>query len=186
MGPLEVTRAYVDNAWVLTRLRGEKGFGLLELLMAMTMLSIGMLALVSAFNSGTIALERAGRTATASALADAQMERYRALTYAAIHLDQGSVNATDTTYRNDAVLGGSLANDVTTSTDCSGVPPECNPSRTLTGADRHNYRLDSYVTLTTPPTGREEKLVTVVVRGTVSPYPTYAREQPTFDLSTGS
>jgi prepilin-type N-terminal cleavage/methylation domain-containing protein len=171
---------------VLTRLRGEKGFGLLELLMAMTMLSIGILALVAAFNSGQIALQRAGRTATAAALADAQMERYRALTYGAIQLDQNAVDATDSTYRNDSVLGGNIANDVTTSSGCSGVPPECNPSRSVVGADRHNYRVDSYVTLTTPPTGRQLKLVTVVVRGTTSPYPTYAREQSTFDLSTGS
>jgi len=171
---------------VLTRLRGEKGFGLLELLMAMTMLSIGLLALVAAFNSGTIALKRAGRTATAAALADSQMERYRALTYGAIQLDATAVNATDSTYRNDSVLGGNVANDVTTSTGCGGVPPECNPSRTLVGADRHNYRLDTYITYTTPPSGRQEKLVTVVVRGASSPYPSYAREQSTFDLSTGS
>lgn len=171
---------------MLTRLRGEKGFGLLELLMAMTMLSIGLLALVAAFNSGTIALKRAGRTATAAALADSQMERYRALTYGAIQLDATAVNATDSTYRNDSVLGGNVANDVTTSTGCGGVPPECNPSRTLVGADRHNYRLDTYITYTTPPSGRQEKLVTVVVRGASSPYPSYAREQSTFDLSTGS
>ena len=171
---------------MLTRLRGEKGFGLLELLMAMVMLSVGILALVSAFNSGTVALQRAGRTATAAALADSQMERYRALTYSAIQLDANSVNATDSTYRNDSVLGGSIANDVTTSTLCSGVPPACNPSRTLAGADRHNYRLDTYVTYTTPPSGRQEKLVTVVVRMARSPYTTYAREQSTFDLSTGS
>ena len=171
---------------MLTRLRGEKGFGLIELLMAMVMLSVGILALVAAFNSGTIALERTGRNATAAALADAQMERYRALTYGAIQLDATAVNATDSTYRNDSVLGGNVANDVTTSTGCSGVPAECNPSRTLVGADRHNYRLDTYVTYTTPPTGRQEKLVTVVVRATTSPYATYAREQSTFDLSTGS
>src|ERR687885_2775925 len=138
--------------------------------MAMTMLSVGILALVADFNSGTVALQRAGRTATAAALADTQMERYRALTYGAIQLDQSAVDATDSTYRNDAVLGGNLTNDVTTSTGCSGVPPECNPSRTLVGADRHNYRLDTYITLTTPPSGRQEKLVTVVVRATTSPY----------------
>lgn len=171
---------------MLTRLRGEKGFGLLELLMAMTMLSIGILALVAAFNSGQIALARASRTSTAAALADAQMERYRALTYGAIQLDANAVNATDSTYRNDPVLGGNIANDVTTSTDCSGVPPECNPSRSVVGADRRNYRIDTYITFTTPPSGRQVKLVTVVVRGTTSPYPTYAREQSTFDLSTGS
>jgi prepilin-type N-terminal cleavage/methylation domain-containing protein len=171
---------------VLTRLRGDKGFGMLELLMAMTMLSIGVLALVAAFNSGTVALERAGRTATAAALADTQMERYRALTYAAVQLDLDAVNATDSTYRNDAALGGNVANDVTTSTGCTGVPPECNPSRTLAGADGRNYRLDTYITLTTPANGRQEKLVTVVVRAPTAPYRTYAREQSTFDLSTGS
>jgi type II secretory pathway pseudopilin PulG len=171
---------------VLTRLRGEKGFGMLELLMAMTMLSIGILALVAAFNSGTVALQRAGRTATAAALADTQMERYRALTYAAIQLDQSAVNATDSTYRNDAALGGNIANDVTTATGCSGVPPECNPSRTVTGADRRNYRLDTYITFATPTNGRQEKVVTVVVRASRSPYRTYAREQSTFDLATGS
>src|ERR687888_343828 len=88
--------------------------------------------------------------------------------------------------RNAPVLGGNIANDVTTSTACTGVPPECNPTRSAIGADRHNYRVDSYVTLTTPPSGRQVKLVTVVVRATTSPYTTYAREQSTFDLSTGS
>src|SRR5947199_2549567 len=103
-----MTRARADTPPVLTRLRGEKGFGLLELLMAMVMLNIGILALVAAFNSGTVALARASRTSTAAALADAQMERYRALTYGAIVLDSTSVNATDSTYRNDSVLGGSI------------------------------------------------------------------------------
>lgn len=171
---------------MLTRLRGEKGFGLLELLMAMTMLSIGVLALVAAFNSGTIALRRASQTSTAAALADAQMELYRALTYGAIQLDANLVDATDSVYRNDPVLGGNIANDVTTSTACSTVPPECNPSRGVLGADRRPYRIDSYVTLSTPPNGRQLKLVTVVIRGTRAPYSTYAREQSTFDLSTGS
>jgi prepilin-type N-terminal cleavage/methylation domain-containing protein len=181
-----VTRARADSASVLTRLRGEKGFGLIELLMAMTMLSIGILALVAAFNSGTIALTRASRTSTAAALADAQMELYRALTYSAVQLDTNAVNATDSVYRNDPVLGGNIANDVTTASACGGVPPQCNPSRSLVGADHKNYRVDSYVTLSTPPNGRQLKLVTVVVRDTISPYKTYAREQSTFDLSTGS
>ena len=172
---------------MLTRLRGEKGFGLLELLMAMVILNIGVLALVAAFNSGAVALARASRTSTAAALADSQMERYRALTYAAIVLDSTAVNATDSTYRNDSVLGGSIGNDVTApGTECNGLPLQCVPSRTVTGADHHGYRIDSYVTWSTPPSGRQLKLVTVVVRGSTSPYPTYAREQSTFDLSTGS
>ena len=43
------------------RLRSEQGFGLIELLMAMVMLNIGILAVVAAFNSGIFALNRASR-----------------------------------------------------------------------------------------------------------------------------
>ena len=69
------------------RLRSEAGFGLIELLMAMVMLNIGILAIVAAFNSGMFALKRASKISTASAIADSQMELYRAITYSAIALD---------------------------------------------------------------------------------------------------
>jgi len=173
---------------MLSRLRNEKGFGLLELLMAMTMLNIGILALVAAFNSGAVALQRASRVSTAAALADTQMELYRAITYTTIALDSTSVNATDTLYRNDTILGGALSNDIVAASGCSGspMPTQCNPSRTVAGADHRNYRIDTYVTQTTPTNGRALKLVTVVVRDATSPFRTLAREQSTFDLSTGS
>jgi type II secretory pathway pseudopilin PulG len=171
---------------VASRLRNEKGFGLIELLMAMTMLNIGILALVAAFNSGAIALQRASRTTTAAALADQQMELYRAIMYSAIGLDATSVNATDTTYRNDSALGGSLSNDLTVTCTGSPLPNQCVPSRTVAGADHRNYRVDTYITSTTPTNGRAVKLITIVVRDGTSPYRTFAREQSTFDSSTGS
>ena len=43
-----------DRSVVHNRLRQEAGFGLLELLMAMTILNIGILAVVGAFNSGAV------------------------------------------------------------------------------------------------------------------------------------
>jgi Tfp pilus assembly protein PilV len=194
MAALEPPRARADTgcvrlpASVRTRLRSQAGFGLLELLISMTLLNIAILALVAAFNSGAIALQRASRTSTAAALADTQMERYRALTYAAIALSSSAVATTDTLYRNDAVLGGNIANDLTTSTGCtaSPLPNECNPSRIATGADRHSYRVDTYITARTPTNGRTEKLVTIVVRRGTAPYSTLARQQSAFDLSTGS
>ena len=75
------------------RLRSERGFGLIELLMAMVMLNIGILAIVAAFQSGMIALNRASKISTASALADSQMELYRAITYSAISLDSTSLSS---------------------------------------------------------------------------------------------
>ena len=90
---------------VKVRLRDEEGFGLVELLIAMLMLNIGILAIVASFNSGAVALRRASHVSTASALADQQMEAYRALLYSQIGLDTGQIAGLDNTYKCDSVLG---------------------------------------------------------------------------------
>jgi type II secretory pathway pseudopilin PulG len=175
---------------VRARLRGQDGFGLIELLMAMVMLNVGILAIVAAFNSGIFALNRASRISTGSALADEQMELYRALTYGSIALDSTALASVDNTYKCDVALGVSCPNstsgEVTATCSGSPLPNECNPSRSVVGADRKNYRIDTYITTTTPPNGRAEKLVTVVVRDAshLSARP-FARETSTFDQSTG-
>jgi type II secretory pathway pseudopilin PulG len=172
------------------RLRSEAGFGLIELLMAMVMLNIGILAIVAAFNSSMFALNRASKISTASALADSQMELYRALTYNAIALDATSLGSVDNTYKCDTALGSSCPNstsgEITTTCSGSPLPNECIPSRTATGADRKSYRVDTYITTTTPTNGRALKLVTVVVRDgrNLSGRP-LARVGSTFDQSTG-
>ena len=131
------------------RLRAERGFGLIELLMAMVMLNIGILAIVGAFNSGIFALNRASRITTASALADPQMELYRALTYAGdrARLDHARPARQHLQVRHgarrlvperDVRRGHQLVH--------GALPNECNPSRTATGADRKNYRVDTYIT----------------------------------------
>jgi Tfp pilus assembly protein PilE len=175
---------------VLTRgpARSEDGFGLIELLMSMTMLNIGILALVAAFQSGAFALNRASKLSTAAAIADIQMERYRALKYDSIALDEASFLAAqgDSAYTGDTAYA--LA-QVTTNTLCtaSPMPIECQPTRTLTGPDRKRYRIDSYIILDTPASGRVLKRVTLVVRdaNTLSARP-LARIASTFDQLTGS
>ena len=59
------------------RVRTEEGFGLVELLVALTILSIGIFALVAGFSSGFGAINRASKTSTAGTLADQQMETFR-------------------------------------------------------------------------------------------------------------
>ena len=171
------------------RLRSERGFGLIELLMAMVMLNIGILAIVAAFNSGMFALNRASKISTASALADSQMELYRAVTYNSIALDSTALGSVDNTYKCDAALGASCPNSTSgeITTTCSApLPNECVPSRSVAGADHKNYRVDTYIVYTTPTNGRQLKVVTVVVRdgNTLSARP-YARVSSTFDASTG-
>jgi len=175
---------------VRVRLRSEGGFGLIELLMAMVMLNVGILAIVAAYNSGIFALTRASRLSTAAALADSQMELYRAITYSAIGLDSTSLGSVDNTYKCDAALGGSCPNSTASEStaSCSGspLPNECVPSRTATGADRKHYRVDSYVVPATPTNGRTLKIVTVVVRDADHPSARpFARVTSTFDQSTG-
>ena len=187
---------------MIKRLReNESGFGLIELLMAMTVLNIGILALVTAFSSGSIALNRASKISTAAALADKQMEVYRALRYDSIALDYATTNAlvtTDNNYSCDKAIrvvttnacGSANRKTVyTTNTLCTGspLPDQCQASRTVTGPDNRSYRIDSYVVQETlNGTSRDVKVVTIVVRDSANLAGSLIRAQSTFDLSTGS
>ncbi len=160
-------------------LRKEGGFGLIELLIAMTMLNIGLLAVVAAFSSGIVSLNRASRVTTAAVLADGQMELYRALTYGAIRLEPTSIPGS-APYTTDAAYSGSQI-----TATCAGPPNECNASRQATGADGKSYRIDTYIVSVTPTGGRPVKKVTVVVRDYNNLTVTFTRQVSTFDQSTG-
>ena len=72
----------------------------------------------------------------------------------------------------------------------SGTCTTVDPVRTVTGADNRSYRVDTYVTWqlimnSNGVTGRNVKLVTVVVRSPTSPTKVYARVSSSFDESTG-
>ena len=68
----------------MQRLRSEEGFGLVELLIAMTVVSIGLMALLATYSTGYLTLQRASRQGTASALADRTLEALRGKPYASI------------------------------------------------------------------------------------------------------
>ena len=169
------------------RLRQEGGFGLIELLMAITILNIGILAIVAAFNSGIVTLRRSSMVATASVLADQQMELYRAVTWSQISLDSSALATVDTTYLCDAALGGSCPNPASSEVQatCSPVTNQCTPSRSLVGPDRHKYRVDTYILSDHPAaSSRTVRKVTVVVRDGQRLSKVLARETSTFDCST--
>ena len=60
---------------------GEEGFGLIELLIAMTVMVVAIMAIIAGISSGMVALNRASRASTAATLADIQMEGYRMVMY---------------------------------------------------------------------------------------------------------
>jgi type II secretory pathway pseudopilin PulG len=151
------------------------------------------MAIVAAFSSGMVAINRASRASTAGTLADKQMEAYRKVRYAAIAL---ASTPSDPLYTGDSAYSSTLK----VVGACAGDPVAdpnfyyCNPSRKATGPDGRDYRVDSYIAqacvdqTSTPPacaTGRVVKLVTVVVRDWASPTTTLFRESSTFDQATG-
>jgi type II secretory pathway pseudopilin PulG len=256
---------------------------MVELIAAMTIMLVGLLAVFGLFQAGIVQIRRASTATTAAALADAEMERYRARLYESIGLDNTDVAAVvadpvlgtaytgEDAYRSDTAPATMLAGSGITSSgqgtipvaSSSGFPSsapyiikvgseyiligggagtttwtvgsngrgyfgtvatshaagsavtriqrvhlaECGsdpcttsvPSKTVTGADGDQYRVDTYITwqlisnvsdgqTCTPPacsTGRPTKLVTIVVRETEAPYRTLARVSSSFDESTG-
>jgi prepilin-type N-terminal cleavage/methylation domain-containing protein len=182
-------------------LRDEEGFTLVELLIAMIVLAVGILALVGAYTSSYVNLNRATRVSSAEVLTNAQMERFRALSYSNIQLNTtcGASCTEDSTYTSDSVYSSPAQ-----VTGCSTTDATCLPTQTKTGPDGNSYRLDTYIkysclsgTLSTSPSltcGSTDpapvKLVTVVVHsiggggggafGVVS-----AREQSAFTSLTG-
>jgi Tfp pilus assembly protein PilV len=183
---------------VVDRLRRDEGFGLIELLLAMLILNIGILAIVASFQSGAVAIKRASRISNATTLAASQMELYRALKYESIALHTTTANtltSTNNEYSCDSALktnqslacGSSNRVALVTGSTCSGspLPNECNPSREQTGPDRVRYRIDTYIIAETPANGRALKRVTIVVRDLANLTRTWARKTSTFDASTG-
>jgi Tfp pilus assembly protein PilV len=180
---------WIASRW--RRARAEDGFGMLELVLAMTMLVVGVFAVFGMFSSGVLTIKRASTISTASVLADAQMENFRAVRYETIAMTSASVTGADTTYKTDSAYkapGTNLVNEAVTATGASYLP-----TQTVTGADNEQYRVDTYITWIpianggSPSTaGRNVKLVTIVVRDTDSPYRVWSRVSSSFDQATGS
>jgi type II secretory pathway pseudopilin PulG len=185
-----------DSWGVHLRARDESGFGMLELLMAMVMLNVGILAIVAAFSSGNASLARANRISTAGALANKQMEAYRGLKYDNIVFitSEWNLAIANSTYTGDTVYQTNMANPVApkalvpTVTTCPANVPAtaCDPSYTATGADTRSYRIDTYLYFDTPSGGNQLRTVSVVVRDPSDLTRTFARVTSTFDQSTGS
>jgi prepilin-type N-terminal cleavage/methylation domain-containing protein len=85
-----------------SRLSSQDGFGMIELLAAITVLVVGLLAVYAMFQTSLMQIRRASTVTTAAALADTEMEKYRAIKYESLGLDESAVTATDSTYTGDS------------------------------------------------------------------------------------
>jgi|tagenome__1003787_1003787.scaffolds.fasta_scaffold20759113_2 prepilin-type N-terminal cleavage/methylation domain-containing protein len=78
-------------------LHAEDGFGLLELMISLVILSIAIAALLAVFGAGAFALARTGQQGTASALVDNVVEYYHRAPWSNVHLVKVAVTPTPTT-----------------------------------------------------------------------------------------
>jgi type II secretory pathway pseudopilin PulG len=158
----------------VARVKDERGFMMVELLMAMTVMSIALTAMIVVFSTSMFATRRAAKVTTAAFLADAQMEAYRAMTSRDIGVDlsAGTVASLDSNYKNDSACANSTTSKTcatngvaATETGPTGAAPHscatingwypntlpCTPSRTVSGAttpaspDGRSYRVDTYI-----------------------------------------
>lgn len=158
----------------MTPIRSERGFLMVELLMAIVVMTIALTALLVVFSTGLVTMRNAGQVTTATLLADAQMETFRAMTSRDIGIDltSGTVAALDSTYTNDPACANATISKtcaangvVATEQGATGASPHtcttidgwypntlpCTPSRLVTAStspaspDGRSYRIDTYV-----------------------------------------
>jgi Tfp pilus assembly protein PilV len=198
------------------RVTSEGGFGLIELLIAMVVMQVALLAIVGAFGAGSVGLKRASTLNTASVLADTQMELYRAMPYDAIGLDTASAPTTgsyvsDTSYcpagktpvcantapRNNAGSGAWSCTATTGTTAVSvyfsanGLNP-CIAHRLVSSAtqprspDSRSYYVDTYILWSAPIAASRAVKQVSVVVRTTTSARALASVVSTFDCSTGN
>src|SRR4051794_15186451 len=71
--------------------RDEDGFLMLELLAAIVVISLAILALMASYDSAFVSLHKAAQNTAASTLAQNQLELFSALSYSSIGLDSSSL-----------------------------------------------------------------------------------------------
>jgi type II secretory pathway pseudopilin PulG len=133
---------------------------LIELLIAMVVMSIGIAALVAGFSSGVVSINRARVTSTAGTLADKQMELYRQAAFTSLPVGlQTPTTPTGPdghTYWMQVEGGWTCAIGTYSAGSCSGTPAS-----------------------------RPVKLVTITVRDGSGTAKLLFTESATFDSSTG-
>ncbi|HEX5467987.1 MAG TPA: hypothetical protein VFW80_02955 [Gaiellaceae bacterium] len=115
------------------RARDEGGFGMIELLAAMTVMLIGIFACFAVFQAGIVQIRRASTVTTAAAIADSEIEQFRAIKYDSIGLDEsavasvvsgayGSTYTSQPYYKTDTAASTTLTSAITSSQLTVPVP----------------------------------------------------------------
>lgn len=150
------------------RLRENAGFMMVELLAAIVLVTVAILALMAAYDSAFLSMHKAARETAAGTLAQNQLELYNALQYSSVGLDTttlSSVKASNSTYVTDEASLSNAAS-ATDHTFTCGTATNCLPVQTLTGSDGKSYTVETFIRDISGVaySGRSERVVTVIVR----------------------
>lgn len=149
-------------------LRAEDGLGLIELLIALTLLAIGIGATIASLSSSIVVLQHSSKEGTAITLADRQLEAYRAMPFACVP-------------RSSSMIQPAACPVVPT---YSGFPQPYSTTavtsydQTVSGSDAPDHR--SYVVTTSVSSSATEPQITVTVALTGAPGTVLAQESSYF------
>lgn len=165
--------------------RSEGGFLTIELMAAVVLITISLLALMAAYDQSFFSIHSSARASAAGQLAENQLELYASLPYSSIGLDATTLTTTkssDANYSTDESALPGTGGDVTIS-GC-GASAQCSPVQTLTGSDGKSYKVETFIRSLANNSAPSwtEKVVTVVVRDrSKTGYPKVLTVQTAFD-----
>jgi prepilin-type N-terminal cleavage/methylation domain-containing protein len=148
---------------VMTRLRVEDGFTLVELLIAMVVMAIGTAAILAGFNSGILSVNRSRLASTAGAIADSKMEAYRFSSFASLPIGLQTPTTPPGPDGHTYWMQTDIEWSCAVGTYSAGPPPSCSGT----------------------PASRPVKVVTITVRDGSATAKVLFSESSTFDSSTG-
>jgi hypothetical protein len=164
--------------------KDEAGIGIVELIIAIAVINVAIMAMFGMFQAGALTILRAERTSNASVVAEKQMELYRGMLYAEIVLNDTLVTGADAVHTS-AAEWVSAATQKTSST-CVSTAAQCKPVQTsVTGPDGRAYRVDTYIVDAAVTGGRTGKQVTVTTYLASNTSKVLAKLTSNFDLATG-
>jgi Tfp pilus assembly protein PilV len=155
---------------VLARARHQGGFGMVELLAAMSVMIVGILAVFTMFQSGIISIRNAGHRTTAAVLADTQMEKLRAAKYESIGLPNTTVDNADAVYKGDLAYsaGGSATTTLSANMTASQTTMTVASGATFPSTNGFRVKIDYEIVRVTAGAGTNSWTVVRGVDGTAA------------------
>lgn len=154
----------------MARLRSEHGMTLIELLIAMLVMTIGIFAIVAGLASGILTIERGAKSTYAGAIADKQLEAERQAGYASLTVGPQTSSTTVASDGGTDWIGTTISWTCPTGSLSPNTPTTPSPVPTCTSGT---------------PASRPVKLVEIEVRNTTSAGKLLFNESSTFDQSMG-